>query len=185
MIYSPRGNSVLPNGTLINDVCHIYQSTTPATRPDGSALVVGDIWYSTVTRRYGWWNGTYWLGRLQVDQSSVNSLASSNTIQFGTLEYGNHLIVKASYWVNNAMTLDASNYWVSQISFGNTNGGYETTYFSNLTFNSSLTSETIVHTTLNQASTSGAANTFRWFRDKTGSPSNLSMTYMLHTHPIL
>lgn len=60
MIYAPPG--IIPNGALINGVCNIYQSTKPTTRPDGSALVVGDIWNSTSTGVEGFWNGTYWLG---------------------------------------------------------------------------------------------------------------------------
>lgn len=59
MIYAPP--SIIPNGALINNVCHIYQSTKPTTRPNGSALVTGDKWNNTSTGVEGFWNGTYWL----------------------------------------------------------------------------------------------------------------------------
>lgn len=59
MIYAPP--SIIPNGALINGVCHIYQSTKPTTRPNGSALVIGDKWYNISTGVEGFWNGTYWL----------------------------------------------------------------------------------------------------------------------------
>ena len=61
MIYAPP--SIIPNGALINDVCHIYQNIKPTARLDGSALVVRDKWYNTDTGVEGFWNGTYWLGR--------------------------------------------------------------------------------------------------------------------------
>lgn len=61
IINNPSSSSNLPNGTLINGVCHIYQSSLPTTRPDGSALVARDKWYNTSTGVEGFWNGTYWL----------------------------------------------------------------------------------------------------------------------------
>lgn len=51
----------LPNGTRINGVEHIYQTTKPTTRVDGSALVARDKWYKTDDGTEWFWNGTYWL----------------------------------------------------------------------------------------------------------------------------
>ena len=70
MIYAPLG--IIPNGALINNVCHIYQSTKPTTRPDGSALVIGDKWYNISTGVEGFWNGTYF----------VSSQLFNNTVFF-------------------------------------------------------------------------------------------------------
>jgi hypothetical protein len=61
------------NGFLINGVAQIYQSAKPTVRPDGSALVSGDIWYNTSTSVVGSWNGTYWL------QSTLQNFIVSTT----------------------------------------------------------------------------------------------------------
>lgn len=59
--------SVLPNGTLINGVANFYTATKPTTRVDGSALVIGDLWFNPSTGTQGYWNGTYWLTTYTVD----------------------------------------------------------------------------------------------------------------------
>jgi len=59
------------NGILVNGVQHIYQNTKPIARPDGSALVVGDLWYNPSTGVKGFWNGTYWLETILRDSDHV------------------------------------------------------------------------------------------------------------------
>jgi hypothetical protein len=51
----------LVNGSRINGVEHIYQTSKPTTRVDGSALVIGDRWWKTDDGTEWYWNGTYWL----------------------------------------------------------------------------------------------------------------------------
>ena len=76
MIYTPP--SIIPNGALINNVCHIYQTTKPTARPDGSALMVGDRWYDTNTGVEAFWNGVYWLGTLlSISIFAANSFSQS------------------------------------------------------------------------------------------------------------
>lgn len=53
---------ILPNNSRVNGVEHFYQSGIPATRGDGSVLVVGDILYNPTNGKKYFWNGTYWLG---------------------------------------------------------------------------------------------------------------------------
>lgn len=62
-IYSPPNTSLLRNGTRINGVEHFYQSTKPATRVDGSALVVGDQLITPTGNNYTW-NGLAWIQEL-------------------------------------------------------------------------------------------------------------------------
>lgn len=45
-------------------VFQFRQSAKPTTRPDGSALVSGDRWYSTDDNLWFFWNGTYWLSEV-------------------------------------------------------------------------------------------------------------------------
>lgn len=57
-------NGFLLNGTRINGVAQIVQSTTPSFNPlDGSALVLRDRWYNTSNGTSWFWNGTYWLSK--------------------------------------------------------------------------------------------------------------------------
>jgi hypothetical protein len=77
MIYAPT--NIIPNGALINGVCHIYQSARPTARPDGSALVVGDKWYNTATGVEGFWNGTYWLAPVSVISSGRFDISATLT----------------------------------------------------------------------------------------------------------
>lgn len=138
MIYAPP--SIIPNGALINNVCHIYQSTKPTTRPDGSALVVGDICYKINDGTQWFWNGTYWLSSLEymLATSGVNNLSvstnlgviqsapplpTSNSLVSGQL---NLFLTKAIIHSREMSLNDNSNYWqlnfASQNGFGNTVG---------------------------------------------------------------
>ena len=77
MIYAPP--SIIQNGALINDVCHIYQSTKPTDRPDGRALMVGDKWYKNNDGTDWYWNGTYWLSANTYTWGSIGVTYSSGT----------------------------------------------------------------------------------------------------------
>ena len=89
MIYAPP--SIIPNGALINNVCHIYQTTKPTARPDGSALMVGDKWYNTDTGVEGFWNGTYWLGGDTLG-SATNAYSKGSTIDNGAIWVSGNII---------------------------------------------------------------------------------------------
>ena len=94
--------SSLPNGTLINGVCHIYQSAKPTTRPDGSSLVIGDLWYNTSTGVVGFWNGTYWLGKLQkIQWASTTNLSASVNMYFPLAERVVFERLRLFAWVTN------------------------------------------------------------------------------------
>lgn len=71
--------NVLANGAIINGFCHIYQSTIPTLRPNGSALVVGDRWYNPTSYIEGYYNGTYWLSIVQTLCSTINQVTASGT----------------------------------------------------------------------------------------------------------
>ena len=132
MIYAPP--SIIPNGALINDVCHIYQSTKPTTRPDGSALMTGDIWYKIDDRTQWVWNGTYWLSSLEymLATSAANNL--SVTTNQGIIESAlplptsdssvsgqlNLFLAKAIIHSREMSINDNSNYW--QFTFSSQNG---------------------------------------------------------------
>lgn len=117
MIYAPP--SIIPNGALINDVCHIYQSSKPTTRPDGSALVIGDKWYNTVTRVEGFWNGTYWVSSTKFIHSGTYFAARSTTsttyVEFysseirATIPLGKILITQCGFNFATNGTHNASN----------------------------------------------------------------------------
>lgn len=80
MIYAPP--SIIPNGALINNICHIYQTTKPTTRPNGSALMIGDKWYNT-TGENAFWSGSYWLSELE----KYSYLFGGNTQGTGNATY--------------------------------------------------------------------------------------------------
>jgi hypothetical protein len=87
IINNPSGNSgsvsSLPNGASINNVSHIYQSTKPTTRPDGSALVIGDKWYDTsADMKEAMWNGLNWVGRYFIVTSTRGSVSVTSITQF-------------------------------------------------------------------------------------------------------
>ena len=132
MIYAPP--SIIPNGALINGVCHIYQSTKPTTRPDGSALMIGDIWYKIDDITQWFWNGTYWLSSLEymlataaannlsvtTNQGMIESalpLPTSDSLVSGQL---NLFLTKAIINSREMLTNDDSNYW--RFTFGSQNG---------------------------------------------------------------
>jgi hypothetical protein len=79
----------LPNGARINGVEHIYQTSKPTTRVDGSALVASDRWWKTNDGTEWFWNGTYWLssfrfrtwtGRLSASATAAVSLTAGSTL---------------------------------------------------------------------------------------------------------
>lgn len=118
MIYAP--SSIIPNGALINGVCHIYQSTKPTARPDGSTLVIGDIWYNTTRIVKGFWNGTYWVSSTKFIHSGTYFAARSTTsttyVEFysseirATIPLGKILITQCGFnFATNGGNHDASN----------------------------------------------------------------------------
>jgi hypothetical protein len=176
-----------PSGVIIGGNCYFNQSAKPVTRPDGSALVTGDKWNNPSNGKTGFWNGTYWLGKLTVNQLVVNS-GATGAIRFGTLERGSHLAVLMAYESNqnNDITADASNYWTVDIGFANTQGGYETVYFGGeQTLNFNIPAASYSAITLNQASYNPNLTGLRMGRFKVGNPSDLKLTYIIHTHIIL
>lgn len=124
IINNPSGNSgsvsSLPNGVLINGVCYINQTTKPTTRPDSSALVVGDRWLSPSTNIDAFWNGTYWLSPTQQittikasggsgGAAGVKGNSTSNSI----LPIGQPIFIDKvtySYFISGS-TVDTSNFY--------------------------------------------------------------------------
>lgn len=50
-----------PTPTASTDLSQIVSATKPLTRVGGSALVIGDRWYSSANEDSFFWNGTFWL----------------------------------------------------------------------------------------------------------------------------
>jgi hypothetical protein len=71
-----RTSRDLPSGVLIGGVANFFTSTKPIARVDGTALVVGDLWYNPSTGVQGFWNGTYWLTTYTIDGSVTGSAAN-------------------------------------------------------------------------------------------------------------
>lgn len=113
MIYAPP--SIIPNGATINGVCHIYQTTKPTTRPNGSALVSGDIWYNFSTGVDGFWNGVYWLDKNIYQAVSVGrseGYSGNYGIPSNALNNKNGIVVKdAAISFSGVGTHNALNYW--------------------------------------------------------------------------
>ena len=115
MIYAPP--SIIPNGALINNVCHIYQTTKPTTRPDGSALVVRDKWYNTDTGVEGFWNGTYWLKQAKGIQGAYTFLGSSSFVNqpaafVGDSAFGAYIIKELQVaYRSSSVLFDSSNFY--------------------------------------------------------------------------
>ena len=91
-----------------------YQTTPskPTTRVDGSALQIGDRWYSPNTGIEVFWNGSYWLGEeltaVWVTQQSISTvlIGSLPTVIGNNPIFLNHITISGAF----TGTVDASNY---------------------------------------------------------------------------
>jgi hypothetical protein len=106
----------LVNGTRINGVEHIYQTTKPTTRVDGSALVARDKWYKTDDGTEWFWNGTYWLspernwhGYLTGTLSQFASAQMALTDPLWQMRY--QFIITRVFWSSNITTCDNNNFF--------------------------------------------------------------------------
>lgn len=115
MIYAPP--SIIPNGALINDVCHIYQSIKPTARPNNSALQIGDRWYNPNTGIECFWNGTYWLSSnlLNLHNLSINSAA----VDIGTFPPTNSYFIEKINCRGYFGNRDANNYYTINLQIKN------------------------------------------------------------------
>jgi hypothetical protein len=52
---------IVAGGGTTGGVTIMTAATAPATRPNGTALVAGDLYYNTATEQYFSWNGTDWV----------------------------------------------------------------------------------------------------------------------------
>lgn len=124
MIYAPP--SVIPNGALINGVCHIYQSTKPTTRPDGSALVIGDIAYNPTTGLRYFWNGLYWVGDEKIiNFSTTNSIVIALILMYPINPATKIITSSFDFHCLSQSTHDASNYFGCNWQLQNANNGVE------------------------------------------------------------
>lgn len=101
LIFTPPG--ILSNGATINGICHIYQSTKPIARADGTSLAIGDIWYNSATNESWFWNGNYWIS----DRISQQLIFVSSTSYTGNFPPSSLLIESTD------ITLAASNAFFS------------------------------------------------------------------------
>lgn len=124
MIYAPP--SIIPNGALINNVCHIYQSTKPTTRPDGSALVVGDVWYKSDEGMHWRWNGVLWVNSVE-HQIKFNLLHPTNlAASIDNSPYGDRGVLFTDLFLimlYQSGSLDTSNRGIYNLTLNNYNGG--------------------------------------------------------------
>lgn len=148
MIYAPP--SIIPNGALINNVCHIYQTTRPTTRPDGSALVIGDKWYNSDIRVDFFWNGTYWLSSPEVTAPNIiTNLTSVNNCNISN-DFADHdIFINKIVWTGRTGSNNSgTNY--RQLSFIRyTNDGLNTTLQSNIYNTSTLAANTYFNKVIN------------------------------------
>lgn len=99
----------LPNGTRINGVEHIYQSTKPTTRVNGSALVVGDRWYNPLTSDEWTWNGLIWISHLLM--YTFDSIASASSSLFWRFTFGEALYLESTDLILWSSIATSANYW--------------------------------------------------------------------------
>jgi hypothetical protein len=186
-------NSILPNGTTINGVCNINQTSRPTTRPDGTALVTGDIWYNTSSQVMGRWNGTYWLGNINYVASTPAALTATNgalgaiSVPVNVFSFTDLLELAASSTIFfhkigafvRMLTLnyDGSNYYTLQVRERNINSSLVANIGSLYTLNTNLANNT---NTYYLSLVSNTANSFASINElvvsatKVGTPSNLN-----------
>lgn len=118
----------LQNGTLINGVCHINQSSVPATRPDGSALVIGDKWYSPSTGVDAFWSGTEWLcDPITIGAGSyINATTTQNSSSAAALS--GYRLASFTYQYFNSGTIDSTNRWTFTVKGLRSDGAVGTGY---------------------------------------------------------
>jgi hypothetical protein len=118
----------LPNGALINGVSNFYTPTKPITRVDGSALVVGDLWFNPSTQVQAAWNGTYWLTTQRFTSfagttpGGLTAALSNQVGSFTSSQLNNGLFIWR-HIVSGAVAnvpQDVSNYWTFNIRLNNT-----------------------------------------------------------------
>jgi hypothetical protein len=121
-IYSP--NLIIPNGALINDVCHIYQSTKPTTRPDESSLMLNDRWTDVTDGSEWYYDGVLWKSVQTYILSDYNkSTAISANLGLSLLPapliHFSYESLDISFY--NSGLNNASNYWrfYSKVLFSN------------------------------------------------------------------
>jgi hypothetical protein len=104
--------NILPNGTRINGVEHIYQSTKPTTRVNGSDLVADDIWYKTDDLTWWLWNGVYWVTKqIYTIQSALNVFNSTNVLYFPVSSGSFRILLFESNVTTTISSADANNRW--------------------------------------------------------------------------
>jgi hypothetical protein len=117
----------LANGTTINGVCYIVQSTKPTTRPDSSALQVGDRWINPSTNIDGFWNGVNFLSiDRQIYQFNSSGTTGTPIIVTTSTTINRTLYVPRNTWIEDIIWdiysftgADASNYITSDIQLYN------------------------------------------------------------------
>lgn len=113
--------NLLPNGTRINDVEHIYQSSKPTTRVNGSALVTGDIWYDTNTKTHWIWDNIYWVSQnIYTAQSNVLVAVASGSFYFCVSDSTFKILVIESIISFNT-GVDANNRWEIYLAYSSFN----------------------------------------------------------------
>jgi hypothetical protein len=113
----------IPSGALIGGVANFFTNTKPTTRVDGTALVVGDLWYNPSNGVSGFWNGTAWLSSnlFKATAASVplNSVGGSTTGWGGDLADIENIFI-TNQWLNvRFVPLIAGDKWGAIISFRN------------------------------------------------------------------
>jgi hypothetical protein len=123
-----KNPNVIPNGALIGGVANFYTNTKPTTRVDGSALVIGDLWYSPNTGSQGFWNGTYWLTTTedQIKFSNVPFPAGGGVPSMDDVYFGDKGMFLTDLFIIFAWTAglsDAANKATTAISINRWSGG--------------------------------------------------------------
>ena len=177
----------LANPTIQNGVYQFVQNTKPTQRATGVPLVAGDRWFKTDDGTEWFWNGTYWLGLSPIIRSGYGTrgdnggFSTTNSIIMSPRRGSAYMLFleSADYMVK-VTTADPLNYW--DIKWQNTvfdgNAFVGSTFPGNPGF------------TVNSPTDTGNKQVINVFRSsslpvvavgavayKTGSPSNISMSY--------
>lgn len=190
--------NTFPPGVIIGGNCYFNQTAKPTTRPDGSALVVGDKWNNPPTGVTGFWSGTNWLS----DVENVNLIYSYSGSATFTQRLGqlprNKQSLFSSIRINNyqAYTADASNRWEVYIAVGNRYAAVSSLPILTRLFDSNMASNTEVLITPNivspESPTGGSGlnlaagwdSLFMQFT-RVGAPSILAWTFNIYSREIL
>lgn len=105
-------NGFLSDGIIINNAANFYRLTKPITRVDGSALVIGDVWFNRTNNKQYAWNGTYFERPFPISIEPSAGLTVTGSSQGVPLPANSALLIKrVDYQVSSGGVHSSSNFW--------------------------------------------------------------------------